>query len=45
VDFHQIWQTGDAIEDDLEATFLNLVKVKVKQSLYTPWRRLEGEEL
>jgi hypothetical protein len=25
--------------------FLPFVKVKVKQSLYTPWRRLGGEEV
>jgi hypothetical protein len=27
-----------------EAMFI-LIKVKVKQSLYTPWRRLGGEEV
>jgi hypothetical protein len=25
VDFHEIWYEGDAIEDNLEATFFNLV--------------------
>jgi hypothetical protein len=30
-------------EDSLQLT--EILKVKVKQSLYTPWRRLGGEEV
>jgi hypothetical protein len=33
------------IEVDIDAIIFNPVKVKVKQSLYTPWRRLGGEEV
>jgi hypothetical protein len=30
VDFHEIWYAGDAIEGDLDATFLYLVALSFK---------------
>jgi hypothetical protein len=55
VGFHEILLAGDAIQRDLDGIFFNSIastilkwqsKVsKVKQFLYTPWRRLGGEEV
>jgi hypothetical protein len=30
VDFHEIWYAGDDTEGDLDATFLNLVALSLK---------------